>query len=138
MNALARSQARWDNMQPDDDSGFEEAVSSWIEDKAEQLVRGCDLVIRRRGQAPIVASYDAFLTKIQDHLNQRQIDGKDDEDIFAQVVIAAISGAPAKGTASRLLGHSEHPAGKLYEIATEMVEPHAEAGLQAQAEDDAL
>jgi hypothetical protein len=133
--ALARSQARWDNMQPDDDSGFEEAAARWIEDKAENLVRGCDLIIRRRGQVPIVVSYDAFLTKVQDHLNDRQIAGKDDEDMFAQVVIAAAGGAPAQGMARRLLGHSEHPDGKLYEIATEMVEPHAEAGLEAQAED---
>jgi len=138
MNSFARAQARWDSMEPDDDSGYEEAASRWIEDKAEQLVRGCDLIIQRRFSAPIVVSYDAFLTKVQDHLNQRQIDGKDDEEMFAQAVIAAVNGAPAKSMALRLLGHSDHPEGKLYEIAVEMVTPHAEAGLEAQAEDDDL
>jgi len=138
MNSLARAQARWDSMEPDDDSGYEEAASRWVEDKAEQLVRGCDLIIRRPGQMPIVVSYDAFLAKVQDHLNDRQIAGKDDEDMFAQVVIAAVSGAPAQRMARLLLGHSDHPEGKLYEMAVELVKPHAEAGLEAQAEDEGL
>lgn len=135
MNSFARAQARWDNMQPDDDSGFEEAANRWIEDTAENLVRGCDLVIRRRGSPPIVVEYSAFVGKVQEHLNQRQIDGLDDEDMFAQLVIAAAQGAPAKSLARGVLGPSDHPQGKLFDIAAELVTPHAEAGLEAEAED---
>jgi hypothetical protein len=135
MNSLARAQARWDNLQPDDNSGFEEAAHRWIEDTAENLVRGCDLVIRRRHSAPIVVEYSAYLTKVQEHLNQRQIDDEDPEDCFAQLVIAAVGGAPAKAFAAALLGEGETPMGKLFDIAKALVEPHAEAGLQAEAED---
>jgi hypothetical protein len=135
MNSFARAQARWVNLLPDDDSGREEAVSRWIEDTAENLVRGCDLVIRRRMSAPIVVEYSAFLAMVQEHLNQRQSDGLDDEDMLAQVVIAAATGAPAKSMARHVLGPSSHPQGKLFEIAVELVTPHAEAGLEAEAED---
>lgn len=134
MNSLALAQARWDNMQPEDDPGHE-AAQRWIHDSAENLVRGCDLVIRRSLSAPIVVGFSAFLTKVQDHLNQRQIDGLDDEDMFAQLVIAAAQGAPAKSLARGVLGPSDHPQGKLFEIAVEMVTPHAAAGLEAEAED---
>jgi hypothetical protein len=122
-------------MQPDDDSGYEEAASRWIEDAAENLVRGCDLVIRRRFSSPIVVEYSAFLGKAQEHLNQRQIDGLDDDDWLAQLVIAAMGGASGKTFAQYLLGPCESPQGKLFDIAVEMVTPHAEAGLEAEAED---
>jgi hypothetical protein len=135
MNSFARAQARWDNMQPDDDSGREKAARVWIENTAENLMRGCDLVIRRRLCSPIVVEYSTFLSKVQEHLNQRQIDGMDDEDFYAQLVIAAIGGAPAKTFALSLLGEGLTPMGKLFDIAVALVEPHAEAGLEAEAED---
>lgn len=135
MNSFARAQARWDNMQPDDDSGHEEAARVWIENTAENLMRGCDLVIRRRSCSPIVVEYSTFLSKVQEHLNQRQIDGQDTEDSFAQMVIAAVGGGPVKTFGEALLGEGETSMGKLFDIAVALVEPHAEAGLQAEAED---
>ena len=135
MNSFARAQARWDNMQPDDDSGFEEAANRWIEDTAENLMRGCDLVIRRRGSAPIVVEYSAYLNAVQLHLNQRQIDGEDPQEFFAQLVIAAVTGGPVKTFGEALLGEGETSMGTLFDIAVVLVEPHAEAGLQAEAED---
>jgi hypothetical protein len=122
-------------MQPDEDSGREEAAHRWIEDTAENLMRGCDLVIRRRLCSPIVVEYSTFLSRVQEHLNQRQIDGMDDEDFYAQLVIAAIGGAPAKTFALGLLGEGQTRMGKLFDIAVALVEPHAKAGLEAEAED---
>jgi hypothetical protein len=135
MNSFARAQARWDNMQPDDDSGHEEAAHRWIEDTAENLMRGCDLVIRRQYSAPIVVEYSAYLAAVQQHLNQRQIDDEDPEDSFAQLVIAAVGGGPVKTFGEALLGEGETSMGKLFDIAVSLVEPHAEAGLEAEAED---
>jgi hypothetical protein len=135
MNSFARAQARWDNMQPDEDSGHEEAARVWIENTAENLMRGCDLVIRRQYSAPIVVEYSAYLNAVQLHLNKRQEDGEDGEDWFAQMVIAAITGGPVKTFAGALLGEGETSMGKLFDIAVALVKPHAEAGLQAEAED---
>jgi hypothetical protein len=135
MNSFARAQARWDNMQPDEDSGHEEAARVWIDNTAENLMRGCDLVIRRRFSPPIVVEYSAYLAAVQQHLNQRQIDDEDAEDFFAQLVIAAVGGGPCKTFGEALLGEGETSMGKLFDIAVSLVEPHAESGLQAEAED---
>ena len=35
MNSFAREQARWDNMQQDEDSGHEEAARVWTENTGE-------------------------------------------------------------------------------------------------------
>jgi hypothetical protein len=98
-------------------------------------MRGCDLVIRRRLCSPIVVEYSTFLSDVQTHLNQRQIDDEDPDDFFAQLVIAALGGAPAKTFALGLLGPGQTPMGTLFDIAVALVEPHAEAGLEAEAED---
>jgi hypothetical protein len=101
-------------------------------------MRGCDLVIRRRLSAPIVVEYSAYLAAVQLHLNQRQIDDEDPEDSFAQLAIAAVTGGPVKTFAEALLGEGKKSMGKLFDIAVSLVEPHAEAGLQAEAEDSDL
>lgn len=129
MNAFAAAQSRWDRMTPVDTSSRDEAADEWAYNAAEQLVLGCDVVIRTRRQTQII-SYADFLGKIQAHLNQRQIDGEDDEDNFAQLVMAALSGANAKDFAQKLLGAKDPQ-----EIAVEMVEPWFDLAMEQAAED---
>lgn len=129
MNALAAAQSRWDSMTPVDTSARDEAADNWSYNAAEQLVLGCDVVIRTRRQAKVI-SYADFLGKIQAQLNQRQIDGEDKEDLFAQLVVAAIKGGNVKGFAEKLLG----PRG-LQDIALELVEPWFDLAMEQVAED---
>ncbi|MHA6234239.1 hypothetical protein [Pseudomonas fluorescens group sp. PF-69] len=130
MNALAAAQSRWDNITPADTSARDEAADDWAYNAAEQLVLGCDVVIRTRRQTKVI-SYADFLDKVQAQLNQRQIDGEDDEDNFAQLVIAAIKGGNGKSFAEKLLGlHG------LQEIALELVVPWFGLAMEQVAEDD--
>ena len=129
MNALAAAQSHWDNMTPVDTSARDEAADNWSYNAAEQLVLGCDVVIRTRRQAKVI-SYADFLGKIQAQLNQRQIDGEDDEDLFAQLVVAAIKGGNVKGFAEKLLGPND-----LQDIALELVEPWFDLAMEQVAED---
>jgi hypothetical protein len=138
MSALRKAQWRYDNAQPEDSSAAEEAVQAWIEDKAEQLVMGADVLVRQRFSPPIGVRQEQFATKVQEHLVQRQIDGMDDEEWFAQIVLAAFCGGNAKSCAERLLGPCDHSRGKLYEIAEAMLEQYAHDGVTAEAEDNAL
>lgn len=130
MNAIAAAQSRWDRMTPVDTSVRDEAADEWAYSAAEQLVLGCDVVIRTRRQTKVI-SYADFLEKVQAQLNQRQIDGEDDEDNFAQLVIAAIKGGTGRSLAEKLLG----PHG-LQDIALEMVEPWFDLAMEQAAEDD--
>jgi len=129
MNALAAAQSHWDNMTPVDTSARDEAADNWSYNAAEQLVLGCDVVIRTRRQAKVI-SYADFLGKIQAQLNQRQIDGEDKEDLFAQLVVAAIKGGNVKGFAEKLLGPND-----LQDIALELVEPWFDLAMEQVAED---
>lgn len=129
MNAFAAAQSRWDRMTPVDTSDRDEAADEWSYNAAEQLVLGCDVVIRTRRQTKVI-SYADFLSKIQAQLNQRQIDGEDDEDNFAQLVMAALSGANSRDVAQKLLG-SKDP----QDIALEMVEPWFDLAMEQAAED---
>ena len=129
MNALAAAQSHWDNMTPVDTSARDEAADNWSYNAAEQLVLGCDAVIKTRRQTKVIG-YADFLGKIQAQLNQRQIDGEDKEDLFAQLVVAAIKGGNVKGFAEKLLGPND-----LQDIALELVEPWFDLAMEQVAED---
>ncbi|APV42096.1 hypothetical protein PFAS1_23240 [Pseudomonas frederiksbergensis] len=136
MNALLKCQLRHDNAEPEDDSSYQEAVTRWIENNAEQLVLGCDVLFLRRHGHWQGVTQEQFIAKIQEHLVQRQIDGADDGDWFAQLVAAAYVGGNVKIFATNLLGPSGHVSGKIFEIAEALLEPYASDGLIADAEDD--
>jgi hypothetical protein len=122
----------------EDDEAADVAADAWLFDQAEVLVRGSDVVFQRRFRAPQGVPYSVFATAVQAHLNQRQIDGADDEDHFAQLVIDAAAGAPCKTAAALLLGESTHTHGKLYEIAESLLKPLVDDAIIAMAEDEDL
>lgn len=135
--AMRVCQARHDSAEPADDSAYEAAATRWIESNAEQLVLGSDVLFLRRYGHWQGVTQKQFVAKIQEHLVQRQIDGADDEDWFAQLVATAFSGGPVQTFAERLMGESSHSRGKIYEIAESMLEQYVSDGLAAEAEDDA-
>lgn len=114
----------------------------WLESAAEQLVCGSDVEWKRRfGPAQKVTSAQ-YAEHLQLHLNQRQIDGLDDRDSFANLVLAVVVGSPAEALthAKRLLG-TESPVTELEAIATDLLRPHAAEAVAAEreaVEDDKL
>ncbi|MNG28986.1 hypothetical protein D3C84_1143400 [compost metagenome] len=81
-----------------------------------------------------------YATHLQLHLNQRQIDGLDDRDSFARLVISSAvgSGSDCRTHAKHLLG-SDRLIERLEEIAADLLRPHAADAAAAQreeAEDD--
>ena len=114
----------------------------WLESAAEQLVCGSDVEWKRRfGPVQKVTSAQ-YAEHLQLHLNQRQIDGLDDRDSFANLVLAVVVGSPAEALthAKRLLG-TESPVTELETIATDLLRPHAAEAVAAEreaVEDDKL
>ncbi|MEA9994576.1 hypothetical protein QN382_19945 [Pseudomonas sp. 10B1] len=136
---MQRAQEAYDHRLPPDDSDVAElAVNNWLFESAERLASGLDVLFRRRYRKQQGVTYAEFATAVQDHLNQRQKDGEDKEDWFAQLVIDVQRGAPCKTLAGFLLGKSNHSYGKLHEIAEELLKPLAKDGLTAQMEDGEL
>ncbi|WP_024695381.1 hypothetical protein [Pseudomonas syringae] len=106
----------------------------WIESSSDLLIHGADIKFKRRGSPERSVTHAEFLTALQDHLNQRQIDGEDREDFFAQVVLSSLFGQPSATAAGYLIG-TARPRDKLFEIAEGLLRPLATDGVIAQLED---
>ena len=114
----------------------------WLESAAEQLVCGSDVEWKRRFGPLQKMTSAQYAEHLQLHLNQRQIDGLDDRDSFANLVLAVVVGSPAEALthAKRLLG-TESPVTELETIAADLLRPHAAEAVAAEreaVEDDKL
>lgn len=112
----------------------------WLESAAEQLVCGSDVEWKRRFAPVQKVTKAQYAEHLQHHLNQRQIDGLDDRDSFANLVLAVVVGSPSEALthAKHLLG-SNSPVTKLEAIAADFLRPHAANAVAAEreaAEDD--
>ncbi|MFJ2480722.1 hypothetical protein ACIOWE_10630 [Pseudomonas sp. NPDC087598] len=112
----------------------------WLEGAAEQLVCGSDVEWKRRLGPVQKVTTAQYAEHLQHHLNQRQIDGLDDRDSFANLVLAVVVGSIAEALthAKHLLG-SNSPVTRLEAIAAEFLRPHAANAIAAEreaAEDD--
>ena len=137
--ALKICQAFHDAQLPPEVSDTDEE-REWLEHSAEQLVCGSDVAWKRRFGAARVVTVAQYATHLQLHLNQRQIDGLDERDSFAKLVLSAVVGSPAESltNAKHLLG-SDRSVEALELIAAELLRPHAAdavAALREEAEDD--
>ncbi|WP_085631516.1 hypothetical protein [Pseudomonas sp. R16(2017)] len=112
----------------------------WLEGAAEQLVCGTDVSWKRRSGPEQKVTTAQYAEHLQLHLNQRQIDGLDDRDSFASLVLAVVVGSPSEAMthAKHLLG-TDSPVTQLEAIAADFLRPHAANAVIAEreaAEDD--
>ena len=138
MGALRAAQWRYDHAEPDDDSAHQEAAQQWIENNAESLVGGCDVLIPQRFGGPVGVRQDQFVAKVAEHLRALQETEKDDLNALAILLLQAQAGGPVKSMVEDVVGQSEHCRGKLYEIAESMLDQYAEQGLRYEADEARL
>ncbi|KQM46428.1 hypothetical protein ASE80_16875 [Pseudomonas sp. Leaf15] len=133
--ALNICQERYDAQLPPEVSESDE-VTDWLEHSAERLVCGVDIKWKRRYGQPQVVTFDRFCTVLQGHLNQRQIDGLDQRDSFARLLLSAMLGSQsdARSHAADLLGQ-QRPIEAVEKIAVALLRPYAEDAVAAERED---
>lgn len=137
--ALKLCQANFDAQLPPAVSESDEE-QEWLEGAAEQLVCGSDVEWKRRFGPVQKVTKAQYAEHLQHHLNQRQIDGLDDRDSFASLVLAVVVGSPSEAMthAKHLLG-TDSPVTQLEAIAANFLRPHAADAVAAEqeaAEDD--
>ncbi|MGY2162180.1 hypothetical protein [Pseudomonas tolaasii] len=137
--ALNICQERYDAQLPPEVSEAN-PEQEWLEHSAEQLVCGMDIKWKRRYGQPQVVTFDRFCTVLQGHLNQRQIDGLDERDSFARLLLSAMLGSQgdARAHAADLLGQ-QRPIEAVEKIAVALLRPYAADAVAAEreeAEDD--
>lgn len=138
MGSFQSAQLRYDNAAPDDDSAYQEALQAWIEGNAEYLVGGGDVMFRSQHGYMQGVSQSYFVKTVANHLLFLQENEIDDLNALAILLLTAQAGQPVKNMIEDIFGPSTHSRGKLFEIAEAMLEPYAEAGLKADAEDSML
>jgi hypothetical protein len=124
---------------PVSDTTQEVARAEWLYNAAEQLVVfSCGISFRRRMCKVQGVSMRQFQAAVDEHVNGRLADCEVGTPALGALVIAATQGGSCSVSAKELLGSSDHPLGKLGEIAESLLEPLADDALKAQAEDDEL
>lgn len=133
--ALKICQERYDAQLPPEVSESDE-VTDWLEHSAERLVCGVDIKWKRRYGQPQVVTFDRFCTVLQGHLNQRQIDGLDQRDSFARLLLSAMLGSQsdARSHAADLLGQQK-PIEAVEKLAVALLRPYAKDAVAAEREE---
>ena len=119
------------------DSPREVARAEWLYNAVESLLRGVDVKFQRRMRQPQGATVAQLALAVDEHVNNRLADCKVHTPALGWLLLSA-DGRADKNAVAELLGPSDHPFGKLGEIAQALLEPLADDALIAQAEDDAL
>ncbi len=117
------------------DSLQDAARADWLYDAAEELLRGNSVSFQRRMRAQQGVTADQFALAVDEFVNNRLADSEVDTPALGWLLISAERGQVDKTAASELLGNSDHPLGKLGEIAEALLEPLADDALIAMAED---
>lgn len=141
MNATALAQSEFDNRLPPpvSETPRELARAEWLYNATEQLVRfGQDVKFQRRLRRPQAVTVSQLALAADELANNRQASCEVDTPALGWLLIANNCGRADKDAAADLLGRSDHPFGKLGEIADALLRPLADDALAAQAEDDEL
>ena len=141
MNATALAQSEFDNRLPPpvSESPREVARAEWLYNAVEQIVRhGCDVKVQRRMRPAQGVTLAQFALAVDEHANGRLADCEVTTVSLGYLLIAAQRGHADKVAAAELLGTSDHPLGKLGEIAEGLLRPLVDDALIAQTEDAEL
>jgi len=140
MNALQLAQWKLDRRQPPpvSESTQDDARAEWLYNAAEELLRGNSVSFQRRMQKQQGVSAEAFALAVDEYVNNRLADSEVHTPALGWLLITTAIGNADKTAVAELLGNSEHPLGKLGEIAQALLEPLADDALVAKSEDDEL
>lgn len=121
------------------ESAQEVARVEWLYSATEQLVRfGCDVSFQRRMRPAQGVTLAQLALAVDEHANGRLADCEVTTASLGFLLIAAERGHADKNAIAELMGHSDHPLGRLGEIAEGLLRPLVDEALIAQAEDAEL
>ena len=137
MSALRKAQFEHEEQLPPpvSETAQEVAREEWLYNAVEQLLLGCDVKFQRRMrkvQGVTVAELEAA---VGEHAKDRLAVGEVVMPSLGRLLIENSGGQIGKAATAELLGSSNHPQGKLGEIAERLLRPLVNDALIAQAED---
>ena len=136
MSAQRKAQFEFDNRMPPPVSESP-AEAEWIDTNAERLMLGYRVEWGFSKSDKGEVTQAMFARAVQDHVNQRQVDGEDKIDALGQLVIHAMG----FGSAGLMLDLAIYLLGSktaLKQLAIDLLKPHAAIAVQLQEEQDEL
>lgn len=121
---------------PVSETSQELARAEWLYNAAEDLLRGVDVKFQRRMRQVQGVTVADLALAVDEYVNGRLADGEVHTPALGWLLLSL--GRPDKNAIAELLGPSDHPLGKLGEIAEDLLRPLVVDALIAQAEDDEL
>lgn len=118
------------------DSPQDAARADWLYDAAEELLRGNNVSFQRRMRPQQGVTAEDFALAVDEYVNNRLADSEVNTSALGWLIITAERGHADKTAIAELLGNSDHPLGKLGEIAETLLDPLADDALIAKAEDE--
>lgn len=118
------------------DSPQDAARSDWLYSAAEELLRGNSVSFQRRMRPQQGITAEEFALAVDEYVNNRLANSEVHTSALGWLIITAERGHADKTATAELLGDSDHPLGKLGEIAEALLEPLADDALIAKAEDE--
>jgi len=107
----------------------------WLYNAAEDLLRLTNVSFQRRMRGPQGVTADEFALAVDEYVNNRLANCEVNTPALGWLLITTATGNPDKTAMAELLGNSDHPLGKLGEIAEALLQPLADDALIAAAED---
>ncbi|MDQ0124665.1 hypothetical protein J2W17_003619 [Pseudomonas lini] len=117
-------------------SPHDDARAEWLYNATEELLRGNNVSFQRRMRPPQGVTAQEFTLAVDEYVNNRLADSEVHTSALGWLLITATAGNADKTAVAELMGNSDHPLGKLGEIAEALLEPLADDALMAKAEDD--
>lgn len=120
------------------ESAQEVARAEWLYEATEQLVRfRTDVKFQRRLRQAQGVTVARFALAVDEHVNARLAGCEVNSPALGWLLVTT-DDKPDKTAVAELLGRSDHPLGKLGEIAEGLLRPLVDDALIAQAEDNEL
>lgn len=140
MSALREAQFEHDEQLPPpvSETSQQLARSEWLYNAAEELARGGSVVFKRHLHPQQGVTAYQFALAVDEYANNLLADCGVDAPALGYLLIAGMAGSRVKSEALELLGQSDHPLGKLGDIAERLLLPLADDALIAQGEDNEL
>lgn len=116
----------------------DDARADWLYNAEEELLRSTGVSFQRRMNKPQGVTAEQFALAVDEYVNNRLANCEVETPALGRLLISGARGNVDKNDVAELLGNSDHPLGKLGEIAEALLEPLADDALIAQSEDNEL
>uniref|UniRef100_A0AAU6W332 Uncharacterized protein n=4 Tax=unclassified bacterial viruses TaxID=12333 RepID=A0AAU6W332_9VIRU len=135
--ALQNAQLEYDNRLPEESEDVKAMV--WLENSVDQLMRGGDVMFKRRLCSPQGVKFMDFMVSVDEYAMEKLSAPSCKNYALGMLVFGSLTNCPttSRQGVGEMLGRAA-PVEDIRQIAENLLRPFVKDGLEAQAEDEEL